>query len=220
MPRTNKFIFTFYAWAGCYPTTNRLQPCVLWNALQHQPCVTVSHHEYHSVGKCISVIKHLKFACAKQTGSDSLMCEQIVQGTSFGRAAQLVMRLWFPVLWVWDKLRSCQGWGTNCDKVPQESRGLELIPQQWDHSASMRTEREMLEGGREILLFRLSAYSLVNQDEEANSPGGSVAVCLQRFLKPSPEAPAFAAVWFSFMVSTEHLSDLLWQILNSEYHTE
>lgn len=58
----------------------------------------------------------------------------------------------------------------------------------------MRTEREMLEGGREILLFRLSAYSLVNQDEEANSPGGSVAVCLQRFLKPSPEAPAFAAV--------------------------
>lgn len=52
----------------------------------------------------------------------------------------------------------------------------------------------MLEGGREILLFRLSAYSLVNQDEEANSPGGSVAVCLQRFLKPSPEAPAFAAV--------------------------
>lgn len=79
------------------------------------------------------------------------MCEQIWQGASLGRAAQLVGGLWFF------------GCGTNCDKVPPrtkaqevKSRGLDLISQQFDHWASMvRPEMEMIDRGREILPFQV-----------------------------------------------------------------
>ena len=88
----------------------------------------------------ISIMKYLKFAYAKQIGSDSLMYEQILQGTSY-KSSTLVMSLCFHILWVGQKLWSCRGWGTNCDKVPPrtkaqelKSKRLDLVSQQWEHS--------------------------------------------------------------------------------------
>lgn len=40
----------------------------------------------------------------------------------------------------------------------------------------VRTEREVLEREREILPFQVICHSLVNEDEEENSPGGLVVL--------------------------------------------
>lgn len=161
MPRTNKWIVTFlYLHRSLSHVKQGKALCSVKRTSVSNLCNCVMpwQHEvlWEDILAYISIIKYLKFAYAKQIGSDSLMCEQILQGISW-KSSRLVMSLWFHILWVWKELLSCWDWGTNCDKVPPRTKAevqrVRIDSSETSQRTMVRIKREMHERGSENSSF-------------------------------------------------------------------